>query len=309
MGTEVFIFAGFMDSGKTTALQGVLSKNADELTDRALIICTEAGETEYSLELLKEYDVDVVYCNEEHPVTAGMLEEIDKAYNPKRVYLEFNGMWDLRMFLGQQLPAGWDINYIFSLVDAQTYDMYLRNMRQIIMNPLAVSDVILFNRCPEDIKEGDIRRALKILNENAVVYFVGMDGKLLKGSDDFFVESKDGLISVEEDMFCSWFVDCIEHTDRYLNKKVHAKMMVTDGNGLGENQFYVGRMVAVCCEEDAQFIGFVAECNGTAPEKGTWIDVTAYIRSGLTVNNNQMILFEIDEYKIISVPEEIYLYF
>jgi len=37
-------------------------------------------------------------------------------------------------------------------------------------------------------------------------------------------------------------------------------------------------MAAICCAEDAQFIGFVAECQGAVLENGSWLDATATIK-------------------------------
>lgn len=83
-------------------------------------------------------------------------------------------MWDLKTFINKELPDGWYYATIFSLVDATTYEVYLQNMRQTLMNPLSVSDVILFNRFDESFSKGDVRRALKILNNRAEVRFTAM---------------------------------------------------------------------------------------------------------------------------------------
>ena len=48
----VFIFAGFLDSGKTTALQGTLLKTRRPGEGKAVIICTEEGEEEFKAEAL-----------------------------------------------------------------------------------------------------------------------------------------------------------------------------------------------------------------------------------------------------------------
>lgn len=68
-------------------------------------------------------------------------------------------------------------------------------------------------------------------------------------------------------------------------------------------------MAAICCAEDAQFIGFVTECQGAIPKKGEWLDITATIKKGLIDNNRAIILLDIEEAKKIEQPEDIYLYF
>ena len=186
-------------------------------------------------------------------------ERIAQKEQPERIFIEFNGMWNLKAFLEQPLPRGWYYSTIFSFVDAMTYALYLKNMRLIIMSPLSVSDVIIFNRCDESFPREDTRRAIKLLNPNAEVFFTRPDGTLETCSDLLLESDKDGLLTISEDTFCRWFVDTIEHTDRYYGKKVHFIGMVTRDLHASGKRFYLGRYVLICCPEDAQFVGFVAE--------------------------------------------------
>lgn len=66
METAVYIFAGFLNSGKTTALQESLLKTVKTNNVKSIIICTEEGEEEYRMEELKSLCIDVVevdvYC-------------------------------------------------------------------------------------------------------------------------------------------------------------------------------------------------------------------------------------------------------
>ncbi len=309
MNIEVYIFAGFMDSGKTTALQGILVGSETLPEQRSLIICTEDGETEYVESILNQKNIEVVHVENEGDLTAEYMQELVLKHDASIVYIEFNGMWDLRAFLQEQIPDDWIVASIFSLVDAQTYDMYLNNMRQIVMNPLSVSDVILFNRCPDAIKKGEIRRSLKILNNRAQVHFARMDGSIDNNLDELLLPDENGVIEIDDKLFCSWFVDTIENSDRYYGKKIHTQVMVSNGKGLAANQFYAGRMAAICCAEDAQFIGFVAQCHGYVPKNGTWLDIVATIQKGEIDNNRAILLLEIEDACELEAPADIYLYF
>lgn len=306
---EVYIFAGFMDSGKTSALQGVLLRNEILMERKSLILCTEEGEEEYDSVLLHKKNIEIEYVNDEDEITEEYLGNITEKHDVDYIYIEFNGTWDLKRLITETIPKAWEIVSVFSFVDATTYDLYLKNMRQVIMNPLSVSDVILFNRCTEATRKGDIRRSLKILNNRAEVHFTHVDGSLDDGIDELLLQDENGVLEIDDQLFCPWFVDCIENTDKYYGKKIRANVMTTFGNGLLQNQFYAGRMAAICCAEDAQFIGFVAECQGVIPKKGEWLDITATIKKGLIDNNKAIILLDIEEAKKIEQPEDIYLYF
>lgn len=62
-----------MDSGKTTALQGVLLKNKFLAERKSLIICTEEGETEYDKTLLKKQNASVLYIDDEDDLNKDYL--------------------------------------------------------------------------------------------------------------------------------------------------------------------------------------------------------------------------------------------
>lgn len=306
----VFVFAGFLESGKTTALQGMLLSKREILDGKSVIISTEDGEEQYKKDILKELDIDVIETEDEESFTLEYLEEIDRRYRPDTVYIEFNGMWDLKTFINKELPDGWYYATIFSLVDATTYEIYQQNMRQTLMNPLSVSDVILFNRFDESFSKGDVRRALKILNNRAEVFFTRKDGSIDNGTDELFIPDEAGVLEVDSSLFCPWFVDCVENTDKYYDKKVRFTAMVSSGRGLGAGQIYVGRYAAICCAEDAQFIGFIAQTKGRDDlSDGDWVELEALVTQGEMDRGRKIILLKADEIKKVEAPEEKFLYF
>ncbi|SDB48190.1 hypothetical protein SAMN02910298_02418 [Pseudobutyrivibrio sp. YE44] len=72
--------------------------------------------------------------------TEEFLADAAEKYDPDRVFIEYNGMWNLKAFLDMTMPAGWYVTNVFGLVDASTYELYLKNMRQTIMEPLKEAD-------------------------------------------------------------------------------------------------------------------------------------------------------------------------
>ena len=309
MATSVFVFTGFLDSGKTTALQGSLLRRIDSEIGKAVIICTEEGDEEYKSNELSEQGISIVNVEEPEDFTEEFLADIAEEYEPDRVFVEYNGVWNLKAFLDMTLPAGWYVTNVFGLVDASTYDMYLKNMRQTIMEPLKEADVILFNRCGENFKKGETRRTLKLINNRAQIFFADMDGSVDDGVEELLLEDESVSINVTEDIFCQWFIDCIENTDKYYGKKVRFSAMVNKGSGLKESQFYIGRYAAICCEADAQFIGFIAEYDGEIPKEGAWVLIEAEIQKGEIDGKQLIILLKVQEMQIMEKTENIYLYF
>ena len=54
----------------------------------------EEGDTEYDQELLTQTKTAVVYMDSLAEMTPQRLEELELLYNPERVLLEWNGMWN-----------------------------------------------------------------------------------------------------------------------------------------------------------------------------------------------------------------------
>ncbi|MEE3496000.1 MAG: hypothetical protein VZR06_12630, partial [Butyrivibrio sp.] len=101
----------------------------------------------------------------------------------------------------------------------------------------------------------------------------------------------------------------IEDTDKYYGKTVRFTALITGGNGLGSNQFYAGRYAAICCAEDAQYIGFVAKYDGEIPKNGDWVILEARIAKGQRADNKLVILLVVNKLTKIEAPEDRFLYF
>ena len=66
----------------------------------------------------------------------------------RQVVIEYNGMWKLEDLLQLKYPRKWQIQGIYSTVNGTTLDMYLKNMRNMLMEQLTESELIIINRCP-----------------------------------------------------------------------------------------------------------------------------------------------------------------
>ena len=51
--------------------------------------------------------------------------------------------------LDEDFPRNWEIQGVYSTVSGETLDMYLKNMRNMLMNQLTESELIIINRCGE----------------------------------------------------------------------------------------------------------------------------------------------------------------
>ena len=91
----VYLFTGFLESGKSTCFQEILEEGNFEDGLRTLYLMTEEGEKEVDEMLLRHNKVDTVLIEDEEDLTEDKCKELVKQYKPARIVIEVNGMWDL----------------------------------------------------------------------------------------------------------------------------------------------------------------------------------------------------------------------
>ena len=150
MDIPVYLFTGFMDSGKTSLITQTLQENDFGIGSRSLIIACEDGDEEYDEEALEKNKITVVGVESEEEFTEEYLKDCDETIKPDQVFIEYNGTWEAAKILEMKLPKGWEIVQSLATVDASTFEMYLNNMRAMMMEQVFHTDVVIFNRCTAD---------------------------------------------------------------------------------------------------------------------------------------------------------------
>lgn len=277
MDIPVYLIAGFLDSGKTSFINGVLMDDFAS-QGRTLLISCEDGEEEYNKKYLK--NVTVISLDEEDELNTQFILDLEKKYRPTQVIMEFNGMWSLARLATEVLPDNWILYQIVTFVQASTFEVYAANMGQIMMEKIQNADMIIFNRCTPELKTALRKRNLRMVNRRAEIYLENMDGtseNYLTGNETPFDMTKE-VIDVPDDDYGVWFVDAMDHPERYAGKKVHMKMVVCHSKQL-PGVCCPGRFAMVCCAEDVTFLGVVAKGDELKKYKNhDWIEVTAEIK-------------------------------
>ncbi len=277
MDIPVYLFAGFLDGGKTTFINGIL-QDGFAIRDRTLLICCEEGEAEYDPKVLK--NVSVVSVEEETDLTPAYLKQLEKKHRPRQILIEFNGMWSMGRLYQEALPDNWVLYQIMTMVEAATFDTYAKNLGQMMMEKLTNADLIVFNRCTEALRDALRQRNLKMVNRRASIYLEYLDGTSEDYADGsvcpFDLDQE--VIDIPDDDFGVWYVDVMEHPERYEGKTIRAKTVVCHLPQYPDNVI-LGRFAMTCCEADITFLGLVAEGEGfDAFENRSWADVTGVIR-------------------------------
>lgn len=286
MEIPVYLIAGFLESGKTLFIQDTLRDPNFTGREKTLVIACEDGEEEYDEKLMEKCHTNVVMM-EEDELTPAFLKECQDKYHPDRVMIECNGMWNLEDVVETELPKDWLIVQMITLVNAQTFENYIANMRSIFMGQLALVDMVIFNRCTSETKRGYLRRNIKVFNRRAQIMYEYAEGekKPLEDDDDLPYDIKGDVIKLEDEDFGFWYVDALDHPERYLGKIMEFKAQVYKGRGreLPGDSFVPGRFAMTCCAEDITFVGFICRCTKEdfafidSVEERDWITVRAKV--------------------------------
>lgn len=257
MAIPVFICTGFLDSGKTTLVQDTLMEQEWMEEGLTLLLSCEEGEVEYSEEYLKEKNMVLLQIEEFEQLNVAFFKNCEKNYRPVQVVIEYNGMWNLGDLLSIKFPRSWELSGIYSTVNGMTLDMYLKNMRNMLMEPLAESSLIIVNRCPEDMNRSGFRRALKIQNPMAQLIFEDLNGNIIEPTEeDLPYDVKGDKIVIDDMDFGVWYVDAYDHPELYLHKELEFVAQVFKPNGLGPNFFVPVRKIMTCCAADTRYYGY-----------------------------------------------------
>lgn len=275
----IFIINGQLESGKTTFIKELIKGEQFKEAKEKLVIVCEDGEEEYETEKFEKDGYRFVYLSKEE-FTREKLEELEKKYSPWIVIVEYNGMWDFDFIDAVKKPKAWSIYQIITIIDATTFLLKWKNMKSIMADNIRFSEVILFNRCKNDMDLLPLLNAVKSLNQNANIMFENENGEILKDTDIFLpydVESNE--IVLKDEHFGIWFLDAKDHKEKYDGKKIKTKVFVLKDETLKENEFVGARQAINCCEDDSIIIGYI--CKNTEKieqEMGDWINITGTIK-------------------------------
>ncbi|MBR6390241.1 MAG: GTPase [Lachnospiraceae bacterium] len=271
------MITGFLESGKSEFINYTLAQPYFQAKGTTLLILCEEGEIEYDPELLKSTRTVKEVIENEEDFTPEKLQELDKAYKPERVIVEFNGMWNYR---NVKLPWFWSIEQQITTIDASTFPMYYNNMKSLLNEMIKKSELIIFNRCDGLGEElATYKRNIKAVNPKADIVFEDAQGEISQIFEaDLPFDLNADVIEMDNYGFGIFFIDAMDHLDRYVGKTIRYLAQVMKPDGMPESMFVPGRMAMTCCAEDMSFLGYPCRYDRVRElENKDWITITARV--------------------------------
>ena len=281
METPVYLFTGFLESGKTTFIQDALEGPDFNAGERTLLLVCEEGEAEYSPDKFFGKNVFIETLDSEEELNAEHLRELREKHKAERVVIEYNGMWLLEKLLAA-MPEGWVIYQEVTFAAAPEFLTYNRNMRQLVFDKLKSAELVVFNRCVRgEFDKNEFHKIVRVANRKSqIVYEYGPnDAEPDMINDPLPFDIDAAVVDIPEDAFAEWYRDVNDEMEKYSGKTIKVKGRCALGEGLPEDGFVFGRHVMSCCVEDIQFAGLLCIYPQTKKLKhGSWVDITAEVR-------------------------------
>lgn len=274
----VYVFTGFLDSGKTKFIQETLEDPRFNAGERTLLLVFEEGEEEYDFSTYPHQNVYMEVLDQQ-TVTSGELKALAKKHKAQRVVAELNGM-QLVGDLYTRFPEEWVVAQEVMFADATTIMAYNANMRNLVMDKLMGGQMVVFNRLEPGEDTMPLHKLVRAANRRMDILYDYLDGTTAFDEvvDPLPFDVNAPVITVADEDYALWYRDVTEEPEKYDGKTVCFKGQVAMLRRDRENMFAPGRFVMTCCVDDIQFCGIPCRyADSKALKPRSWVQVTAKI--------------------------------
>lgn len=276
----VYVFTGFLDSGKTKFIQETLEDPRFNAGEKTLLLVFEEGEEEYDSSTYPHQNVYQEVLNQQ-TVTTKELATLAKKYKAERVVAELNGMQQVGD-LYMRFPEEWVVAQEVMFADATTFMTYNANMRNLVMDKLVGAQMVVFNRLEKGSDTLPFHKIARAANRRIDILYDYTDGTTAFDDliDPLPFDINAPVIEVKDEDYAIWYRDVTEEPEKYDGKTVHFKAQVAMLRRDKDGMFAPGRFVMTCCVEDIQFCGIPCRFAGAKMlESRSWVMVRAKINA------------------------------
>ena len=274
----VYVFTGFLDSGKTKFIQETFEDERFNAGERTLLLVFEEGEEEYDFSTYPHQNVHLAILDQQ-TVTTKELQDLAKKCKAQRVVVETNGM-QLIGDLYTRFPESWALAQEVMFADATTFMTYNANMRNLVMDKLVGAQMVVFNRLEKGEDTMPFHKIARAANRRIDILYDYTDGttEFDDVEDPLPFDINAPVIELKDEDYALWYRDVTEEPLKYQGKTVRFKgqvaMLRREKNGM----FAPGRFVMTCCVDDIQFCGVPCKyADAGKLEPRSWVTVQATI--------------------------------
>ena len=276
----VYLFTGFLESGKTKFIQESLEDKKFNSGDKTLLLVCEEGIEEYDPSRFWGQNVYFAQIEDEEELTEEKLKALSEKYLLDRIVVEYNGMWQLEKFYSA-MPKNWAIYQQIFFIDSTTFSTYNTNMRSLVVDKLQDAELVVFNRADHpNVDKDQFHKIVRSISRGSTIVYDYPDGRVEYDEieDPLPFDKNAPIIQIEDDDYALWYRDLSEDLNFYIGKTVKFKGLVARNPQLPSNMFVIGRPVMTCCADDIAYSGLACRLpSPTSLIDGEWVTVTAKI--------------------------------
>lgn len=279
--TPVYLFLGFLESGKTKFIQETLEDPRFSSGEKTLLLVTEEGEEEYDeSRFAGAENVTTIVLEAQSQLNEEYLTKLQIESGADRVIVEYNGTWLLEDFFSA-MPEGWMINQVMTFFDARTFLNYNANMRQFTFDKIENTQLVVFNRFDDSMDKMQIHKIVRGISRRCDIVYERENGKAdfddIEDPLPFDIEAP--VIVIEDKDYAFFYRDLTENLEAYIGKTVKFKGLVATDKRLSPQDIVVGRHVMTCCADDIQYCGVACVLPDLRDlQTRDWIVVTAKVQ-------------------------------
>lgn len=276
---SVYLFLGFLDSGKTKFIQETLEDARMETGERTMLLICEEGEEEYDPSRFKVKNVAIERVGADE-LNEGNLYYLARKNRAQRVVVEYNGTWLLQQFF-DAMPESWVINQMMTFFDSATFLSYNKNMRQLVFDKVNMTQMVVFNRFKGEYEKTEYHKVVRGISRRPdIVYeYTGGKAEFDEIEDPMPFDVNAPVVEIEDKDFALFYRDLSEKPQEYVGKTVSFKGMAAVSKKLPKDVIILGRFIMTCCEADIAYDGFALKTGGLIDGVNTkeWFKVKAKV--------------------------------
>ncbi len=279
MGIPVYVFTGFLESGKTKFIQETLEDERFNSGERTLLLVCEEGVEEYDISTYPHHNVYIEQIEEQANLTPDKLSALAKRHKAERVVAELNGMQLVSDFY-KVLPDDWEVYQEVMFADGSTIMSYNQNMRQLVVDKLSGCEMVVFNRLKKGCDIMPYHKLARALNRRVEIAYDYTDGSSEYDTieDPLPFDITKPVIEIGDDDYALFYRDIGEEPKKYHGKTVRFLAQVAHLRRDKDKQFAPGRFVMTCCADDITFMGLPCRWPKSGQlQQRSWVRVEAKI--------------------------------
>ncbi|MBQ5590605.1 MAG: GTPase [Clostridia bacterium] len=279
MDIPVYLFTGFLESGKTTFIQSTLQDDRFNKGERTLLLLLEEGVEEYDISKMPGQNIFIETFEDIEDITPEILKDLQKKLKIERVIIELNGMW-LTTDLYARMPQNWVVYQEMCFLDATTFLSYNANMRQLVVDKLMQPEIVVFNRFTDEMDKMEFHKIVRGVSRGCDICYEYSETRVeyddIEDPLPFDIEAD--TIEIEDRDYAIWYRDMMEELQKYQGKTVKFKGLIARDKKLSNDELAIGRHIMTCCVDDIQYGGVVCKYKGATEYKThDWAVITGKI--------------------------------